>query len=56
MAGVELPLHEADIRVISALMDKQLTKANDLRPELLDGVTIERLRRLLRYGRQPAVE
>ena len=53
-AGVELPLHEAGIRVISALMGRDLTQENDILSELLDGVTVEALRDMLRDGWQPA--
>jgi opine dehydrogenase len=52
-AGVELPLHEAGIRVISALMGRDLAQENDFLVELLAGVTAAGLRSMLRDGWRP---
>ncbi len=50
MRDVALPLHEAGIRVASALMGRDLTAGNDLLDGLLDGVDAGRLAAMARDG------
>lgn len=50
MRGVALPLHEAGIRVVSALMGRDLAAGNDLLGELLPGIAPDELQRMARDG------
>ena len=50
MKRVPLPLHEAGIRVVSALMGRDLTAGNDLLDEILPGVPADALQAMARDG------
>jgi opine dehydrogenase len=51
LAHVGAPLHEAGIRVFSALYGRDLAADNDLLPELgLEHMTLDRLRQLVQTG------
>ena len=53
LTGAGAPLHEAGIRIFSALYGRDLAAGNDLLPELgLDKMSLEDLRRLVREGWQ----
>jgi opine dehydrogenase len=55
LAGVDAPLHEAGVRLFSALYGRDLAAENNLLPELgLDAMTLEGLRRVAQAGWQAA--
>ena len=50
-AGIPMPLHEAGIKLFSALYGRDFSAENDILPELgLDGMDAETLHRLVRNG------